>query len=134
MTDQTLAMGLALVGSAAIANRLSYFLLPALRRYALARPNSRSSHKEPTPQGGGVAVIAATISVSLAAATITGIPLRPLMIVFAFTAFIAAIGMIDDIWTIPVLPRLAAQAFAIAIVVAALPQDLRVVQWLPWWP
>ena len=30
---------------------------PLFARYALARPNARSSHKAPTPQGGGVAVV-----------------------------------------------------------------------------
>lgn len=31
---------------------LILLLFPLLRRYALARPNARSSHKAPTPQGG----------------------------------------------------------------------------------
>ena len=39
---------------------------PLLVKYALARPNARSSHQIPTPQGAGIAVVAAT----LAAATI----------------------------------------------------------------
>ena len=39
---------------------LIMLLLPLFRRYALARPNARSSHSIPTPQGGGVAVILAT--------------------------------------------------------------------------
>ena len=30
---------------------------PLFARYALARPNARSSHEAPTPQGGGVAVV-----------------------------------------------------------------------------
>ena len=34
-------------------------LYPWLARYALARPNARSSHRTPTPQGGGIAVVAA---------------------------------------------------------------------------
>ena len=36
-------------------------LMPWLKAYALARPNARSSHREPTPQGGGIAVIVATL-------------------------------------------------------------------------
>ena len=36
-------------------------LKPWLQRIALAKPNARSSHREPTPQGGGIAVVAATI-------------------------------------------------------------------------
>ena len=34
-------------------------LHPLLVRYAMARPNARSSHRIPTPQGGGLAVGAA---------------------------------------------------------------------------
>jgi UDP-N-acetylmuramyl pentapeptide phosphotransferase/UDP-N-acetylglucosamine-1-phosphate transferase len=37
-------------------------LRPLLVRYALAPPNARSSHKEPTPQGGGIAVVAAALA------------------------------------------------------------------------
>jgi UDP-N-acetylmuramyl pentapeptide phosphotransferase/UDP-N-acetylglucosamine-1-phosphate transferase len=33
-----------------------------LKRYALAKPNARSSHRTPTPQGAGIAVIAATLA------------------------------------------------------------------------
>lgn len=52
-------MKLLLVISAAL---LSFVLTAALRRYALARslldvPNTRSSHKEPTPRGGGMAIV-----------------------------------------------------------------------------
>src|ERR1700722_13869955 len=36
-------------------------MMPILRRYALARPNARSSHAEPTPQGAGLAVVLATV-------------------------------------------------------------------------
>ncbi len=123
-----------LTAAATLAAALIYLLHPLLRRYALARPNARSSHKAPTPQGGGLAVIAATTITTFAAVAMTGLPLAPAIAVFAATAFIAAIGMIDDIWTITILPRLAAQAAAIAIVMAAMPHDLRVIQSLPWWP
>ena len=42
-------------------------LMPALVRYALARPNARSSHTVPTPQGGGIAVVTATLVVAVLA-------------------------------------------------------------------
>ena len=35
---------------------LILLLKPLLQRYALARPNARSSHRVPTPQGGGIAI------------------------------------------------------------------------------
>ena len=38
------------------------------QRIALAKPNARSSHTVPTPQGGGIAVIAATIIAAAGAA------------------------------------------------------------------
>ena len=38
---------------------LIVLLRPLLQRYALARPNARSSHVVPTPQGAGIAVIGA---------------------------------------------------------------------------
>ena len=40
---------------------LMVMLRPWLARYAMARPNARSSHREPTPQGGGIAVVVATL-------------------------------------------------------------------------
>ena len=43
---------------------LIMLLHPLFRRYAMARPNARSSHREPTPQGGGAAVVAAALVVA----------------------------------------------------------------------
>src|SRR5258708_9270449 len=55
------ALALAIpVAAALICAGLIVLLRPLLARYALARPNARSSHVTPTPQGGGIAVIAAT--------------------------------------------------------------------------
>ena len=49
--------GLGLLVCAAVVSSLLIILLrPWLQRYALARPNARSSHNTPTPQGGGIAV------------------------------------------------------------------------------
>src|ERR1700741_4871632 len=62
---------LVVAAAAAISAGLIVVLLPALRRHALARPNVRSSHVEPTPQGGGIAVVVATAIVVLAAVTLT---------------------------------------------------------------
>ncbi len=54
-------------------------------------------------------------------------------LVFAATAFITIVGAIDDIRTIEVAPRLLMQALAVAVMIAALPAELRVVPMLPWW-
>ena len=129
--------GLALVFAASVlaSGVLIWLLQPLLARHALARPNARSSHTTPTPQGGGIAVIAATLGV-IAAAIMLGVPGlggHSLWLVLAAVVFIALVGAIDDVRPIPVLPRLILQALAVAIVLAALPGDLRIVPFLPGW-
>ena len=108
---------------------LIVLLRPLLQRYALARPNARSSHKAPTPQGAGIAVIAATLLVGAAFAALTDLHL-PLMLLIAVPA-IALVGLVDDIRPISVLPRLALQAVAVGTVIFTAPDDLRIVPALP---
>jgi UDP-N-acetylmuramyl pentapeptide phosphotransferase/UDP-N-acetylglucosamine-1-phosphate transferase len=109
-------------------------LRPLLQRHAIAQPNVRSSHNEPTPQGGGLAVIAATLIVVAGfSALFSGIGSHSLWLVLAAALFIAVVGAIDDFRTIAVLPRLVLQAVAIAVVLAALPNDLRLVPSFPSW-
>lgn len=123
------------VAAAVLSAGLILLLLPALRRHALARPNARSSHVEPTPQGGGIAVVVATAIVALATATLIGSPAEraELAWVLAAAALMAAVGAVDDMRAVPVLPRLLLQVLAVAVVMAALPADLRIVPPLPWW-
>jgi UDP-N-acetylmuramyl pentapeptide phosphotransferase/UDP-N-acetylglucosamine-1-phosphate transferase len=109
-------------------------LRPLLQRHVLAQPNARSSHKVPTPQGGGFAVIAATlIVVAGTSALFSGIGNHALWLVLSATLLIAIVGAIDDFRTIAVLPRLILQAVAIAVVLAALPKELRLVPSFPYW-
>jgi UDP-N-acetylmuramyl pentapeptide phosphotransferase/UDP-N-acetylglucosamine-1-phosphate transferase len=120
--------------AAALCAGLIVLLLPALRRHALARPNARSSHSKPTPQGGGIAVVAATAAVAFAA---VGWALRPdevhLAWVLGGAVLMAGVGAVDDVRAVPVAPRLLLQAIAVAVMVAAVPADLRIVPALPWW-
>jgi UDP-N-acetylmuramyl pentapeptide phosphotransferase/UDP-N-acetylglucosamine-1-phosphate transferase len=126
---------LLVAAAAALSAGLVVVLLPALRRHALAKPNARSSHVEPTPQGGGIAVVVATAIVALAAVTLTSPPAERVQLawVLGAAALIAAVGAIDDMRAMPVLPRLLLQVLAVAVVIAALPAELRVVPPLPWW-
>jgi UDP-N-acetylmuramyl pentapeptide phosphotransferase/UDP-N-acetylglucosamine-1-phosphate transferase len=125
---------------AAAAAAASYFvtvaLQPVLRSYALAHPNVRSSHKAATPQGGGIGVITSTIViVVLAELALPGFAgsSHQLAAVFAMTVALAVIGATDDLRPLEALPRLLLQAVAVIVVVAALPAELRVLSFLPWW-
>jgi UDP-N-acetylmuramyl pentapeptide phosphotransferase/UDP-N-acetylglucosamine-1-phosphate transferase len=126
----------AVIVAAALSAALILFLLPILRRHTLAQPNARSSHRTPTPQGGGIAVIAATIVVTAGASVLgemSSAAVDEILIVLAAGAFIAVVGGIDDLRPMPVVPRLILQALAIAVAIAAVPTDLRMVPLVPWW-
>jgi len=129
--------GLALVFAAStlVSVVLIWLLQPLLKRHALAHPNVRSSHRIPTPQGGGIAVISATVGVVVACFLfgVPGLGGQTFWLVLAATVFIALVGAIDDVRPIAVMPRLILQAVGVAIVLAALPGDLRVVPLLPDW-
>ena len=105
-----------------------------LMRIALARPNARSSHRIPTPQGAGIAVIAATLVaavtvIAFAGATEMKIPVA----VFGATLLIAGVGFADDVKSIPVVPRLLLQGLAVAAVILAAPESLRIAPACPLW-
>jgi UDP-N-acetylmuramyl pentapeptide phosphotransferase/UDP-N-acetylglucosamine-1-phosphate transferase len=109
-------------------------LWPLFRRYALVRPNARSSHAKPTPQGGGLAVVVAMI-VTLGAIGGFAVPGRAMLIdllpLGGAVVILTAVGAVDDMFTIAVLPRLILQVVAVVLVVATLPAELRVVPVLP---
>ncbi|QPF82899.1 glycosyl transferase [Bradyrhizobium genosp. L] len=107
---------------------------PMLLRVALAKPNARSSHRVPTPQGAGIAVTAATLLAGGIVIVMAGSPaLTVPFTVFAASLFIAAVGFADDVRPLPVVPRLLLQAAAVAAVLFAAPGDLRIVPACPLW-
>ncbi len=115
--------------AAAILSALIIRLIrPHLLKHALAKPNARSSNRVPTPQGAGIAVVAATLIVAgsvLADRAPVGL--------FGATLFIAALGFADDIKPVPVLPRLVLQAIAVGALVFASPAEFRVASAVPFW-
>jgi UDP-N-acetylmuramyl pentapeptide phosphotransferase/UDP-N-acetylglucosamine-1-phosphate transferase len=120
------------VAAALICAGLIVLLRPLLQRYALARPNARSSHLTPTPQGGGIAVMAATaLATALTSYLGTPYPDNAIPVVLAAAFCLAAVGMIDDLRPIPVLPRLALQLAAVALLFATLPSQLRILEAIP---
>jgi UDP-N-acetylmuramyl pentapeptide phosphotransferase/UDP-N-acetylglucosamine-1-phosphate transferase len=126
---------LAIWAAAALLSAVLILVLrPLLARYAMARPNARSSHAIPTPQGGGIAVIAATIAVSGIVSSFSpsanGLQLALLL---AGVLLIAAVGVLADKHPIDVAPRLVLQTFAVVTVLFALPPAFHVLPALPWW-
>jgi len=109
---------------------------PLLRDYALAHPNERSSHKAPTPQVGGIFVVASTVAAAALAAYLqssaAGWTLS-LCVLSVVTIALAILGAVDDIHALQAPPRLILQTIAIAVVVATLPSELRVAPALPGW-
>jgi UDP-N-acetylmuramyl pentapeptide phosphotransferase/UDP-N-acetylglucosamine-1-phosphate transferase len=108
----------ALLASAFLSAVLIIALKPLLIRYALARPNARSSHKAPTPQGGGIAVLAATLFIAGSAAVGIALPFWEFVIVVAAAVAFAIIGTADDIRPMPVWLRLAMQFVGVMAVVS----------------
>jgi UDP-N-acetylmuramyl pentapeptide phosphotransferase/UDP-N-acetylglucosamine-1-phosphate transferase len=130
------AFSFVFVGSALTSAGLIWLLQPFWQRYALAKPNSRSSHKVPTPQSGGIAVIAVTVTiVALATALTPGMAADTwrLVVVLTGAVALAIVGAIDDLRALEAVPRLLLQTAAVALVIAALPPDLRIIHALPWW-
>jgi UDP-N-acetylmuramyl pentapeptide phosphotransferase/UDP-N-acetylglucosamine-1-phosphate transferase len=136
MLDDAITIPAAIIVSAMLlCIALIVLLRPLFKRYALARPNARSSHTVPTRQGGGIAVIGATIIVAVGmlysasdeAGTI------PLAILFSAAILVAIVGIAADIHPNYVVPRFLLQAIAVAVVIFTLPDELRVAPSLPWW-
>src|SRR6202163_278281 len=124
----------AVLAAAVLSAGITWAIRPLLLRHALARPNARSSHRVPTPQGAGIAVTAATLVVAGAiTAYVNTIDLGISVTVFGASLFIATVGFVDDIKSIPVLPRLMLQALAVGAIVFTASPDLRIVPACPFW-
>jgi len=141
MADPTLAewFAFAVVVFAAflLSLALNALLRPWFVRYALARPNARSSHSEPTPQGGGIAVVAATLLLAWAAVVAFPAAVQHQFVTFltltAAVLLLAVVGAVDDIRVLPALPRLVLQCLAAGAVLIALPADFHIVPQVPQW-
>jgi Fuc2NAc and GlcNAc transferase len=92
------------------------FLLSALltglaRRLALARgvldvPNARSSHEEPTPRGGGAAIVLTATAAWIALGLMGVVQTHTLIALLGGGLAIAAIGLLDDRFRLPARGRL----------------------------
>jgi UDP-N-acetylmuramyl pentapeptide phosphotransferase/UDP-N-acetylglucosamine-1-phosphate transferase len=124
----------ALIAAAMLSALVTWAIRPLLLRHALARPNARSSHRIPTPQGAGIAVIAATLVVAGAIMVRAGTTdLKVPVAMFAASLFIAVVGFADDVKSIDVLPRLLLQAAAVGAIIFTSSGELRIALACPLW-
>ncbi len=124
---QPLALLLVLAVAAAVSALLCVLLRPLLMRYALARPNARSSHRVPTPQGGGIAVLGGLVAaLGLTLAVLPPVPgLGGLAFVVAASVVLALVGAWDDIRPLSPGLRLGLQALCVAVVIVYAAPDIR---------
>lgn len=99
----------------------SYFGVAAVRAWSRRKdlldiPNERSSHTEPTPRGGGIAIVGVSLAFYLAASYF-----MPWMFSWGYLAgavLVAGISLIDDIYNISVVWRLLMHSAAAILVIA----------------
>ena len=110
--------------------------MPELRRWLLDQPNARSSHRQPTPRGGGVAfvrVAAVASSIGWFGAAfygqpgLTGSPLA--MVALPLLALpLAVVGFLDDRHNLPAILRYGVQLTTALLLILVSPLPLP----LPW--
>ncbi|MGU9981364.1 glycosyl transferase [Phreatobacter sp. HK31-P] len=113
--------------SALMAAALSWIaialLLPWLQRVASARPEARSSHRVPTPQGAGLAVTGAIGLVWVGSLAISGAIDSKAMVLVIALAGAMVVGFVDDTRPQPWRLKLAAQGLCAAVAAMALPPE-----------
>jgi UDP-N-acetylmuramyl pentapeptide phosphotransferase/UDP-N-acetylglucosamine-1-phosphate transferase len=96
-------------------------LIPVLaERGIFDRPNERSSHRVPTPRGGGIAVVGSVLLAWIVLAQTEAVPSQ----VFGITlgaVLLATVSWLDDLRSLSPVVRLLAQAAAVAIGISMLP-------------
>jgi UDP-N-acetylmuramyl pentapeptide phosphotransferase/UDP-N-acetylglucosamine-1-phosphate transferase len=135
VSDLPIALALTGVAAAILAYAGIAGVIGWLKARALAKPNQRSSHTVPTPQGGGVMVVPAALVTAGIALAISGAELPGgalyLALVGAAALTLTVIGFIDDMRGLSVSSRLISQILAVALAVALIPADLRIMPPVP---
>ncbi len=117
----------AFLGALLAALVLTGVAIPVLRRAQFMDvPNHRSSHTLPVPRGGGVAVV---FTICAVAATLGQLSTQ-LVVLLVVAALMGAVGLIDDLRSLPSGVRLGAQIVA-ALALATSFLAAGTVSW--WW-
>lgn len=126
---------LVVVAALLLARYALVLLMPVFRRYALARPNARSTHRTPIPQGGGIGILIGGLGIGVPASLSFGGQgqgqAQALAALAVLGILIAVLGAIDDLRALGWRIRIAAQTFAVAALLLVLPEDIRLVEGVP---
>jgi UDP-N-acetylmuramyl pentapeptide phosphotransferase/UDP-N-acetylglucosamine-1-phosphate transferase len=94
----------------------------AQRRRMIDVPNERSSHTQPTPRGGGLAIVAITLAGMVTSHVAMGQAVQDPRILgyLVGASVVGLVSWMDDIRSLPSLVRLAAHAIGAAVAILAL--------------
>lgn len=105
--------------SAVCAFAISGIVVAASLRYAhrrglLDHPGQRRSHTQPTPRGGGIGIVVATLACGMPALAVLpqSISSATVAVLALSLIVVAAIGWLDDHRPLPVLPRIGVHLLA----------------------
>ncbi|HTI86121.1 MAG TPA: glycosyltransferase family 4 protein [Alphaproteobacteria bacterium] len=118
---------LTVVAVAASWGGTSFALSFLTRRAIIDRPNERSSHRVPTPRGGGIAVVPVALLAWVALGAASDATATHWLVLVA-AASLAAVSWLDDVRGLPPAPRLLSHIASVALVLIALPGDRLVFQ------
>jgi Fuc2NAc and GlcNAc transferase len=108
---------------------LLHLFIPQLRRRLLDQPNSRSSHVQPTPRGGGISFVLVSVVASAFGLLFAG--LSPLVNTPLLALPLAVVGFLDDRNNLPASWRYGVQLATALLVVL---MSRLVVPSLGFWP
>jgi len=111
------AMALAAFSSWGLLNAF----IPLLRQRLLDQPNSRSSHHQPTPRGGGIAFVLVAAAASLLALPTAGPPVMALSLI---ALPLALVGLLDDRHNLPASWRYGVQLTTALLLILLSPLPL----------
>ncbi|MGE3540328.1 MAG: glycosyltransferase family 4 protein [Candidatus Tectimicrobiota bacterium] len=103
-----------------------------IRRWAAQRlldvPNERSSHKQPTPRGGGLAIVVCTLTGlwGICFGLDRDFPLGPLLTYSLGAVCIATVSWCDDLWSLSNKVRFLAHAIGAVLILLCLTNALPV--------
>jgi UDP-N-acetylmuramyl pentapeptide phosphotransferase/UDP-N-acetylglucosamine-1-phosphate transferase len=116
---------LAIAAAALSWSLIGIFTLVMTASRRLEPPNARSMHSVPVPAGAGIAMVGTTLALwPWWHGRVDGAHL----VLLGSFAGLGALSWLDDRRQLPVVLRLSAQALVVALCLAALPSDARVMQ------